>query len=187
MKIEDLRNGAVQFRAATIEDISERELFVRAAPYSEEFTDIGGGISERFIRGAFAKAANAPQRISLFHDHGGPLVGRGTEVDHRNDGVYVRFKIGRTAPAEEMRSLIEDRILTDVSVEFRPVAEAMKVERDGDRLRVTHRKAILSGVAVVPEGAYGEQALVLSMRDLERERKVEAARAWLEEYKARTF
>jgi HK97 family phage prohead protease len=160
-------------------------LFVRAAPYSEEFTDIGGGVSERFLRGAFAKAANAPQRISLFYDHGGPLVGRGTEVDHRADGVYVRFKIGRTDAAGEMRSLIEDQILTDVSVEFRPIAEAMKVERDGDRLRVTHSRAILSGVAVVPEGAYGEQAKVLSMRDLEREREREQARLWFAEFKAR--
>lgn len=184
-RIDDLRSGAVQYRSAEIKDVDGHEMFVRAAPYSERFTDIGGGISERFLPGTFARATKAPHRLSVFFDHGGPLVGRGTEVEDREDGVYVRARIGRTPAAEEMLSLLEDQILTDVSVEFRALADGMTVEAVGDRLRVTHRRSHLTGFATVPEGAYGEQALVLSARDAQRDRDVEAARAWLQEYKSR--
>jgi phage head maturation protease len=185
MDIRDIEAGAIQYRAAKIEDIDpgKHEMFVRAAPYSEEFTDIGANIEERFLPGTFARAVKAPHRLNVFFDHGGPLVGRGTEAEDRPDGIYVRAKIGRTGPAEEMLSLLADEILTDVSVEFRGLPDHMKVERYGDGLRVTHRRAHLTGFAAVPEGAYGEQALVLSARDAKREREQEAARAWLEAFK----
>ena len=71
-RIEQIRSGAVQFRAAGIEDVTDHEIYVRAVPYSEEFTDIGG-IMERFMPGASSAVASAPHRVSIFHDHGGPL------------------------------------------------------------------------------------------------------------------
>lgn len=187
MNITELEAGAIQYRAARIEDLdtAAHEMYVRAAPYGEEFTDIGAGIQERFLPGTFARAAKAPHRLSVFFDHGGPLVGRGTEAEDRADGIYVRAKIGRTGPAEEMLSLLADGILTDVSVEFRGLPDHMRIERQGDGLRVTHRRAHLTGFAAVPEGAYAERALVLSARDARREREAEAARAWLQEFKSR--
>jgi hypothetical protein len=86
-----------------------------------------------------------------------------------------------------MLSLLADEILSDVSVEFRGLPDHMKVERQGDDLRVTHRRAHLTGFAAVPEGAYGERALVLSARDAKREREAEAARAWFQEFKSRSL
>ena len=183
MDIEQLRSGAVQYRSAKVEDISDHEMLVRAVPYSEEFTEIGGGIAERFLPGAFAKAGKAPHRLAVFHDHGGPLVGRGTEFEDRADGPYIRAKIGRTAAAEEMLSLLDDGILSDVSIEFRALPDYMEVERDGRTMRVTHRRGHLSGFAVVPEGAYAEDALVLSHRDAHRDRQIEQARAWFAAWK----
>jgi len=186
VNIAELEAGAVQYRSATIEDVdtSGHELLVKAVPYDRP-TDIGGGIVEEFKRGAFAKAAGAPHRLTVFHDHGGPLVGRGIEMEDRADGPYIRARIGKTPAALEMLSLIEDEILTDPSIEFRALKDHMAVERIGEKYRVTHRRSHLIGFAMTPEGAYGEQALVLSARDARRERQVEAAVAWLEEYKQR--
>lgn len=181
MNIAELEAGAVQYRAATIEDVDGHEMLVKAVPYLDEYTDIGGGIEERFVRGAFAKAQ--PHRLAVWYDHGGPLVGRGVQAEDRPDGVYIRAKIGRTGPAEEMLSLIADGILTDPSVEFRPLRDHLKVERHEDVLRVTHRRAHLLGFAMVPEGAYADKALVLSARDAQRERDAEAARAWFEAWR----
>ena len=184
-RIEEIRGGAVQFRAAEVQKVEDHEIYVKAAPYSDTFTDIGGGIRERFLAGAFSGAASAPHRVAIFHDHGGPLVGRATEVTDAADGVYIRAKISRTAAAEEMLTLIEDDILREMSVEFRAVRDGMSVEAKGDLLYVTHRRAHLTGVAAVPEAAYQGQTPILSARDLQTARAVEEARAWLEEYKAR--
>ena len=182
MMITDLENGAVQYRAATIEDVADHEILVRAVPYDAP-TDIGGGIVEEFKRGAFGRAAKAAHRLSVWHDHGGPLVGRGLELDDRDDGPYIRAKIGKTAAAEEMLSLVKDDILTDVSIEFRALPDYLQVDRTGDGLRVTHRRAHLLGFALVAEGAYAEKALVLSARDAKRERDAEAARAWFQAWR----
>lgn len=184
-RIDDIRNGAVQYRSAEVQDISGHEIYVKAVPYADEFTDVGGGISERFLPGTFARAVKAPERVAVFHDHQGPLVGRGTEVEDKTDGVYIRAKIGKTQAALDFLSLIEDKILDQMSVEFRAINDGMKVERRGDRLFVTHTRAHLTGVAGVPEAAYQGQTPILSARDLQRDRAVEAARAWLAEYKAR--
>lgn len=184
MRITDLENGAVQYRAAKVEDISDHEMYVRAVPYSDtEWTDIGGGIREQFKPGAFARAANAPHRVAFYHGHSGPLVGRATAVEDRPDGCYVRAKIGRTAAAEEMLSLVADQILDSVSIEFRAMPDFVRVQRDGDLLQVTHRRAILTGVAAVPEAAYEGQSLILSARDAQRERDAEAARAWFQAWR----
>lgn len=183
MDVQGMLDGSVQHRAAKVEDIDGHEMLVRAVPYSEHFTDIGGGIEERFLPKAFARTT--ANRLVVHHDHGGPLVGRGVEFRDEADGPYIRAKIGSTPAAEEMLTLLDDGILTDVSIEFRAMKEWMTVERTGERVRVTHKRAHLTGFAVVPEGAYGEQALVLAHRDAQRERDIEAARAWLTEYRGR--
>jgi len=185
-RIEQIRSGAVQFRAAGIEDVADHEIYVRAVPYSEEYTDIGG-IMERFMPGAFSAVTSAPHRVSIFHDHGGPLVGRATEVEDKADAVYVRAKISRTPAAEEFLMLIADGVLRDMSVEFRADRDSMKVSQKGDALYVTHHKAHLTGVAAVPEAAYSGQTPILSARDLKSAKEVEEARAWLEAYRNRSF
>jgi len=186
MNLQELKAGAVQYRAAEVKDIdaANREMMVKAAPY-ELTMDIGGGIDETFKRGTFARAVKAPQRVSAFWEHGGPLIGRGIQVEDREDGVWVRAKIGRTTAAADVISLIEDDLIRDVSVEFRPIPESMLVTQDGDRLAVVHTRAHLIGFAVVNEGAYGEGAYVSSIRDERLERDREALRLWLASAKAR--
>jgi phage head maturation protease len=82
-----------------------------------------------------------------------------------------------------MMTLLSDGILTDVSIEFRALKDWMTVTREGDNLSIVHRRAHLTGYAVVPEGAYGQHALVLAHRDAQAAREVEAARAWFAQWK----
>jgi len=186
MKVQDIQGGAVQYRAAEVQEVSieKREMFVRAAPYGVT-TDIGGGIDETFEPGTFARAVKAPQRVSAFWEHGGPLIGRGIQVIDQADGVWIRAKIGRTTAATDVISLIEDELLRDVSVEFRPIPEAMKVHQRGQRLDIRHIRAHLLGFAVVTNGAYGDKAYVDSVRDERVDRDREAARLWLQSVRGR--
>ena len=184
MKIQDLTEGVPQHRAATIEsiDVTTRELSVVAVPYEVE-RDIGGGIHESFARGAFSAAVAQPHRVGVWHDHNGPLVGRGILVEDRPDGVHVRAKIASTQAAKEMLTLMDEDILRDVSVEFGIIRGAMAArDLGGGEYQVRHKKAHLRGFAMVQEGAYGDLAYVVSLRDAERDRDVEKAQAWLLSY-----
>ena len=186
MNIEELEGGAVQYRAAEVQDVdtSNREMLVRAAPYDMP-TDIGADIIETFLGGTFSRAVRAPQRVSAWWEHGGPLIGRGLQVEDRADGVWIRAKIGRTTAANDVLSLIEDELLKEVSVEFRPIPSGLNVERRGSKLHVTHSRAHLLGFAVVSSGAYGSGAYVASIREEALDREREAARLWLASVKAR--
>jgi HK97 family phage prohead protease len=186
--LDELKDGATQYRSAVIESVDrdKSELFVKAAPYNVR-ADIGGGIDEEFRTGTFARAAKSPERLLVWHDHRGPMTGRGVAVEDKPDGVWVRARLASTTAAKDMVSLIDDKFLTDVSIEFNPMPEWMDVQQRGNRLEITHRRAHLLGFAVVPEGAYGSAAFVASLRDLEREREAEKARLWLEAYRRKAI
>ena len=182
--IATMTEGALQCRSAVVEaiDVTTREMLVRAAPYEVE-ANIGGGILETFARGAFSAASAEPHRLGVWHDHSGPLVGRGVSAEDRDDGIHVRARIASTSAAKEMLTLVEEQILTDVSAEFYCIGNSMVVKDiGGGTLQVRHKKAHLRGFAMVPEGAFGEQAYVESIRSANRDREVEKARNWLLSY-----
>jgi len=186
LRREEFEGGAVQFRAAEIKEMSveNREMFVRAVPYNVT-QDIGSDILETFEEGTFARAVKAPQRVSAWWEHGGPMIGRGIQVIDQSDGVWIRAKIGRTNAANDVISLFEDKLIKDVSIEFRPIPEAMSILQDGKKLSVRHRRAHLLGFAVVSNGAYGDGAYIASVRDEQLEREREAARLWLQAVRQR--
>lgn len=188
MSIETIRSGAVQYRSATIEDVDveKSELYVRAAPYDLP-TDIGGGITETFVRGTFSRAVKAPDRLLVWRGHNGPVVGRGSEVEDRTDGVWIRSRLSRTQAAKDMIMDIVDRIAADISIEFIPKPQHFDVSAAPDgRISVVHRRAHLLGHAIVPVGAYGDGgSFIASLReDDEKERLREEARLWLAKFKA---
>lgn len=187
--LDDLKGGAVQYRAASVEDLdtANRTLLIRAAPYEVE-ADIGGGITEVFTRGTFARAAKAPHRLGLWADHGGPLAGRAIEAEDRPDGFYMRAKVSDTTAGRDLLTQVEDGTLKDASIEFTALRDFCNVrDMGGGRLHVRHKRAVCRGAAIVFEGAYGDQASVVEVREAERERAVEAARLWLRAYTAKQF
>lgn len=185
MSIETVQRWGTQYRSATIEDldVAKSEMLVRAVPYDVP-TDIGAGITETFKRGAFARAAKAPARLFVWNNHGGPVVGRGLELEDRDDGPWIRAKLSRSTAAKDMLMDIDDGISSGVSIEFVPKSEYMDITATPGGLTVVHRRAHLLGFAIVPEGAYGKNAFIASVREEdETERAREAMRLWLEKAK----
>ena len=81
---------------------------------------------------------------------GSRLIGRGTAADLDGDGALMRFRVSRTALGDEAYELARDGVLTDLSVEFLPIAE--RRTRDGvvERTRIElGRVALVAG-----KGAY---------------------------------
>lgn len=185
--LDDLKNGAKQFRAAVIEDVDveKGEMLIKAVPYGVP-TEIGADILEEFRPGAFARSAKSPDRLSLWSGHGGPLIGRGLEVEDRPDSLWFRAKLGRTQAAKDALLDYEDGIASDPSIEFRPMPDWMSVERRSRGYSVVHRRAHLLGVALVPNGAYAPHAFVDSVRD-DRDRAAEDTLLWLAEFKRRAL
>jgi len=155
-----------QHRAATVEhvDVDAGTILMRAIPYDVE-TSLGPRVFESFAPGAFARAANAPNRCKMWHEHGGPLIGCATEIEDRPDGSWIRAKFAKTTHAQEARELAADGVLDQVSITFRPVADEYRVDKRSDGVHVRHSRAALLGVALVAHGAYGADAVIASVRD----------------------
>lgn len=80
-------------------------------------------------------------------------------------------------------TLARDGVLDEASVEFQPIPEDMRVTRRGDDTVVMHRRARLLGVALVTHGAYGRDAVVLSVRD---DMSAKVRDEWLARLRCRT-
>jgi HK97 family phage prohead protease len=166
----------MQYRRAEIADIDQQSVLLRAVPYDVE-VPIDVGLVESFEPRAFRGAVKDPARVKLFLTHDQPRVPAGvaTEIIDRAEGVDIRAKFASTAGGQDLRSLLMEQIMDEASIEFRAIPKDMQVIRDGDSVHVRHRRAHLTGVAIVPEGAYGRNAVALSVRDI-RARAQEKAR-----------
>ncbi|WP_028654875.1 HK97 family phage prohead protease [Nocardioides sp. J54] len=167
-----------QFRSAEIREIAaddERSILLRAVPYDVE-TQLWDNLYESFAPGAFARATKDPARVKFYLGHGGPLVGMAEMVEDREDGVWIRNIVSRTASGDELLTLARDKVLDEASIEFRIVKGGTEItERDG-KTYWRHKRAQLLGVALVPHGAYGRNALVKAVRD-DQDKAAEVARA----------
>jgi HK97 family phage prohead protease len=176
------RYQAPQYREAVVEHIDPDEgtILMRAAPYNHEVM-LDRGLFESFAPHTFSRAANAPSRVKMWHLHNGPLIGHALDVEDRDDGVWIRAKFSKTPHAEEARELASDGSLDQCSVTFRAQQDYINVTRHADGLHVRHSRAALLGVALVPHGAYDDQAFVASVREAdvnrEREARIAALRA----------
>lgn len=173
------RFGQVQHRDVEAVDVDDSAgtIRFRAAPYEAE-TQLGPQLFEVFTRGAFANAVKAPTRFRVFHEHRGPLVGCGQEAEDLADGFYVNARFASTPAAQEVRSLVLEKMLDSVSVEFRPMQQYMRASHRAGGVLVRHDKAHALGAAIVAYPAY-ETASVVSARDADADRAREDALARL--------
>jgi HK97 family phage prohead protease len=177
-----LLRSPIQTRSATLAalDVDERLVELRAVPYGVE-SRLATHLVESFSPRAFANAGKDPARVKLWDRHsteGGNPVGWAEAVEDRADGVYIRARVSATAAGNDLLTLARDGVLDEASVEFQPIPDDMRVTRRGEDTVVLHRRARLLGVALVPHGAYGRDAVVLSVRDerADREREEVLAR-----------
>lgn len=143
-----------------------------AAPYGE-CADIGA-FTETLKPGVFARStriANESKshwteavRIPLLvaHDHGSLPVGVAEKWEETNDGLVGTWRLASSEKAQEVRSLIREGMLTQLSVGFIPQAESWDWDRD-PKPHVDRVAARLLEVSVVSCAAY-EGARITSTR-----------------------
>lgn len=171
--------------AAAIVDVDERTGIVEAklAAYDVE-CELEPGLWEVFGRGTFASSTGNPSRVKVSnqgHDRMN-VIGQATELRDEEDGLYGRLMIADTTHGRDVLTLLrsDPPILTDLSVEFRPMKRGHDViRRDDGTLLIRHNRATLIGVSPVGAGAYGDKARVLSVREAARDVARERALAEL--------
>jgi phage head maturation protease len=161
------RFDVVQWRSAEVIDIADDagEVRLRLVPYNRE-ARLGLDLWESFEPRSFEAATKAPGRCKMWNEHEGPLVGCATTVEDLPDGAYATMRFSTSRNSQEARTLVVEKVITECSIEFRAIREAMRARRAPDGLHVTHSRGHLLGAALVSHGVYGEVgSLVLSARD----------------------
>jgi HK97 family phage prohead protease len=132
-----------------------------AVPYGRpQF--INSRLTEQIARGAFNAQLRAAHRVPFMRDHGphgGKLIGRATELRDDSAGLYGEWRISRTPLGDETLELVKDGALSELSVGF---YEGQNRSLPGGVIE--RATATLTEVAIVMAGAYGEGAMVASVR-----------------------
>jgi phage head maturation protease len=122
-----------------VRSVDRRELLARIVPFDEVGqTPIG---PELFKRGAFSHVD--PKKVVLTLGHRGafgPPVGRGIDLEERDDGAYMTFKVSKTQHGDEVLQLAADGVTQGVSVVYHlPTSQGEFQYRDGKRATAWNR------------------------------------------------
>jgi len=135
-------------------------------------------LTEQFASGAFDHQVNAAHRIKFTRDHqshGGKIIGRALSMRNDARGLYMEFRVSNTETGNETLELLKDEALTDLSIGFYAVSNRALPNGVLERT-----KANLFEVSVVPEGAYGEEAMVSAVRAQNQTPNLDSARKLLQ-------
>jgi HK97 family phage prohead protease len=163
----DLEVDGLQVRAAAATDFSVEDGVIkgRAVPYGVTVTLIPG-LQERFEMGAFARQTKDPSRVKIMFGHG-EVIGHATELEERQDGLWMEGRILRHDDVPEGRkalALLEAKVVDEMSVGFQQVRNGTEITETRNGTLVTHRRASLREISIVPFGAYSRGARVMSVR-----------------------
>ena len=166
--------------SVTVRSADLREIDVRLVPFDKTISTAQG--LEEYAPGSTEHIAQDGLLLQgLEHEvsigvgqRGEPIMtrrpqGRSIRRWEQPDGAYATFRVARTQAGDEMLALIEDRVVTGVSVE--DVTSKMvkqRVTRNGRTVNRITRSA-LTGAALTYRPAYGDQAAVLAVRSQEKE------------------
>lgn len=132
-----------------------------AVPYNVE-QRIDSRLTEMFVPGVVSHQMNAANRVFLMRNHrahGGEYIGKLTQMRDDARGLRMTGKISKTSVGSDTRVLMQDQVVDQLSVGFYPVQS-----RTAPNGTVVRTKVNLFEVAVVPRGAYGENATVTAVR-----------------------
>lgn len=147
-----------------------RTIDVRVVPYGERIThnDGLGGVpkgvpyQEEWIPGAFAGQERAANRVLVNFEHQEGLagvIGHGTALLERSDGLYGSFRMHETPDGDKALMLVREGVLGGVSLE----AKGRKSYRTRDGV-IQRVKAHLVNIALCRSPAY-TGAVVLAVRE----------------------
>jgi HK97 family phage prohead protease len=151
--------------AGDLEAGDGRTIVGRAVPFDEvaEVSDDQGATTyrESFAHGAFSRAARAPHRVELTHEHDVGLfgtIGKGVELEERDDGLYGVFRVFEGAAGDQALTLVREGITRGLSIVA--IALSPGKRRGGVLVRTS---VALQAVGLCRRPAY-DRAEVLAVR-----------------------
>lgn len=137
-----------------------KHLRALAVPYGEDYTEIFPGFFERFTKGALTPAAD-PMKLKLEHSE---TIGKIIETKETDQGLEITAVISDTTSGRDAATLLEDGVLTRVSIGFIPDADSQEIKSDKQgNIYIIHHRAQLLEVSIVSFPAY-ESAIVQEIR-----------------------
>lgn len=124
--------------------------------------DSGGDIIEH---GAFTKTlAKGWERVKILALHNDAIlpIGRPVELREDENGLYLKAKISDTATGRDVKTLIKDGVLSELSIGYDPVV----FEFDENQIR--HLKELELFEISVVTWAMNEQALITDYKSLDK-------------------
>jgi len=158
----------------------------QAIPFGK-VVQLAPGLYERFEPAAFDRQIKDPARVKLCMEHG-QVIGRVGSLRREPQGLQFEASISASQDipeARRARALLSDRLVDELSIGFTTVQGGSVVEQqdDGSTL-VTHRRARLMEISLVPWGAYGREAtlarsVLVDETRLHREQILAHEAAWI--------
>jgi HK97 family phage prohead protease len=158
-----LRSFDVELRA----EGDGRTVIGLAVPYGET-ADIGGGKTERFTPGAFARqiAGGQLHTVKLHGSHSQRMagefpIGKTVSLNERSDGLLGAWTMYETPRGDEALHLVKTGEVTGMSVGFQAIAGGTTLGADGALVRnVAHLDHVILTTSPIYAGAQ-----VMAVRD----------------------
>lgn len=130
------------------------EITARAVPLDTP-TEIAPGFVETIQSGALVPRETG---VKLFSEHR-DVIGVVTETREEDGGLVIEARISDTQLGRDVRQLIADGALTQMSIGFLPAEDGQTITRTDAGIDVTVTRATLYEVSVVPFPAYEDTAI----------------------------
>lgn len=130
------------------------EITARAVPLDTP-TEIAPGFVETIQSGALVPRETG---VKLFSEHR-DVIGVVTETREEDGGLVIDARISDTQLGRDVRQLIADGALTQMSIGFLPAEDGQTITRTDAGIDVTVTRATLYEVSVVPFPAYEDTAI----------------------------
>ena len=148
------RNGPLTSRLADAGAGGGWEITARAVPLDTP-TEIAPGFVETIHSGSLTPREGG---VKLFSEHRN-VIGVVTDTREEDGALMIDARISDTQLGRDVRQLIADGALTQMSIGFLPDSDGQTITRTEDGIDVTVTRATLYEVSVVPFPAYEDTAI----------------------------
>lgn len=148
------RNAPITTRLADAGTGGGWEITARAVPLDTP-TEIAPGFVETIHSGALAPRETG---VKLFSEHR-DVIGVVTDMREEDGGLVIDARISDTQLGRDVRQLIADGALTQMSIGFLPADDGQTITRTETGIAVAVTSATLYEVSVVPFPAYEDTAI----------------------------
>lgn len=149
-------------------DAEKRTIFGLAVPFNEPTHS--DGTKFQFTKGVLQLPAN-PSHVKLLVSHDrSKAVGKATELEEREDGLWARFSVARGTAGDEALSMAEDGVWDGLSIGLR---DGAKFSKKGT---VTHfSRAVLSEISLTPDPAFSSARVAAVVAEASNRKEPEMA------------